>query len=187
MEKFIYLKNNLNDLDLEENDIGTIVKKINSNIFLINFLRTNREEKIFNNQFNEFDINESGDLKKFKVCDRCFKRLPTDEFSNNRIKKGGVITKRPSCKSCRKVKDGKSISSSDRKKWEKNKPIHNSLFQCQICKKNLIVGVSKIVLDHNHKTGKVRGYICESCNTGIGRFDDDPNIVKNAIDWLSEN
>ena len=33
-------------------------------------------------------------------------------------------------------------------------------------------------------TGKVRGFLCESCNTGIGRFDDDIEILKKAIHWL---
>ena len=42
----------------------------------------------------------------------------------------------------------------------------------------------QIVLDHNHKTGEVRGYLCESCNTGIGRFDDDVTILKRAITYL---
>jgi len=45
--------------------------------------------------------------------------------------------------------------------------------------------VSKIVLDHCHHTGNVRGYLCESCNTGIGRFDDDIEIIDRAINWLN--
>tara|TARA_B110000211_G_C14040063_1_gene536362 strand:- start:1400 stop:1552 length:153 start_codon:yes stop_codon:yes gene_type:complete len=48
------------------------------------------------------------------------------------------------------------------------------------------VGISKIVLDHDHSTGEVRGWLCESCNTGIGRFDDDPQIVQKAINWLKK-
>ena len=59
------------------------------------------------------------------------------------------------------------------------------IFECPICLKISIVGITKIVLDHNHSTGEIRGYLCESCNTGIGRFKDDVNILKNGIEWLS--
>jgi len=31
--------------------------------------------------------------------------------------------------------------------------------QCEICDRN-----KKLVLDHNHKTGKIRGWICINCN-----------------------
>ncbi len=38
--------------------------------------------------------------------------------------------------------------------------------------------MSRIVLEHNHKTGEPRGYVCDSCNTGMGRFDDDVEIIE---------
>ena len=44
--------------------------------------------------------------------------------------------------------------------------------------------MTRHVLDHNHKSGEVRGYLCESCNTGIGRFDDDIHQIENAIEWV---
>lgn len=39
-------------------------------------------------------------------------------------------------------------------------------------------------MDHDHKTGKVRGLLCTPCNTGIGMLQDDPEIVKKALDYL---
>jgi hypothetical protein len=134
-----------------------------------------------------FDMTKTGDSCEHKVCDRCFKRLPSNHFSNNRHKKDNFITKRPSCKNCRKIKDGKSVSKMDRSVWAAKKPKLFEPFTCPICNKTTIVGISKIVLDHNHTTGKVRGYLCESCNTGIGRFDDDTILVRRALDWLLKN
>ena len=149
-------------------------------------LRTNTLVTLPNKLLVAFDITKVGDRFDAKLCDRCFKLLPTEEmFSNNRLKKGDVITKRPSCKTCRKVKDGVSVSRADREAWEKSKPKEFSPFTCPICEKTTIVGVTKVVLDHCHKTGRVRGWVCESCNTGIGRFDDSPEIVRRAITWLS--
>ena len=61
------------------------------------------------------------------------------------------------------------------------------IFECPICKKRTIPGLtSKIVLDHNHSTGKVRGWICDSCNTGIGRFKDDTKLLEEAIKYLQK-
>lgn len=144
-------------------------------------------EKVPKHFLSRIAITKTGDEYSHKICDRCYKHLPSDtHFSNNRIKKGGKITKRPSCKACRKIKNGKSIKSQDRLKWETLKPKLGQLFTCPICTKTSIGGVSKHVLDHNHQTGQVRGYLCESCNTGIGRFDDNVELVKNAITWLNQ-
>ena len=50
-----------------------------------------------------------------------------------------------------------------------------------------IAGVtSKVVLNHDHGTGVPSGWICDSCNTGLGRFKDDPEILRNAIRYLEE-
>lgn len=39
-------------------------------------------------------------------------------------------------------------------------------------------------IDHDHKTGEVRGIICNRCNMGIGHLGDNPEIVKKALKWL---
>ena len=43
-----------------------------------------------------------------------------------------------------------------------------------------------LAVDHNHKTGKVRGLLCNSCNTSLGKFKDDITLLKRAIEYLEE-
>lgn len=41
--------------------------------------------------------------------------------------------------------------------------------------------------DHNHETGKVRGLLCQMCNTGLGRFFDDIILLEKAAEYLKRN
>lgn len=50
---------------------------------------------------------------------------------------------------------------------------------CLICKKT-----SKLNVDHNHKTGKVRGLLCTPCNRGLGMFQDSPELLITAAQYL---
>ena len=52
---------------------------------------------------------------------------------------------------------------------------------CLICKK---IPTKRLAVDHNHKTEKVRGLLCIKCNSAIGFFQDDINLIKNAYKYL---
>ena len=39
-------------------------------------------------------------------------------------------------------------------------------------------------IDHNHTTGQVREILCGSCNTGIGYFMEDPEVLESAARYL---
>ncbi|MDE2097011.1 MAG: hypothetical protein KGL39_07180 [Patescibacteria group bacterium] len=39
-------------------------------------------------------------------------------------------------------------------------------------------------LDHCHKTGKFRGWLCFSCNTGLGKLGDSTTGLKRALAYL---
>ena len=41
-------------------------------------------------------------------------------------------------------------------------------------------------VDHDHKTGKVRGILCAHCNSLLGHAFDNPEILKSAIKYLSQ-
>jgi hypothetical protein len=44
--------------------------------------------------------------------------------------------------------------------------------------------VPAVEIDHDHKTGRVRGAVCRNCNTGLGRFHDDPDMLHRAVEYL---
>lgn len=55
--------------------------------------------------------------------------------------------------------------------------------KCSICKKT----VSRLNVDHCHKTGKTRGLLCTNCNIGLGNFKDNIEILKRAIKYLKQS
>lgn len=67
---------------------------------------------------------------------------------------------------------------------------YNKLFAeqngcCKICKTHQNEFKKKLHVDHNHKTGEVRGLLCHNCNLAIGRLKEDPAIVKSVLEYLS--
>jgi hypothetical protein len=42
-------------------------------------------------------------------------------------------------------------------------------------------------LDHDHKTGKFRGWLCQSCNVGLGHLGDSIASLQSAIAYLIRN
>ena len=56
--------------------------------------------------------------------------------------------------------------------------------ECPVCQANLNSQKVRKVIDHNHTTGKVRGVLCSTCNTGIGLFKENQAYMSQAISYL---
>lgn len=54
---------------------------------------------------------------------------------------------------------------------------------CAIC--NNTSKNKALAIDHNHKTGEVRGLLCQNCNLAIGLFKENIIILNKAIEYLS--
>ena len=58
--------------------------------------------------------------------------------------------------------------------------------RCAIClKESPGSRYNRFAVDHDHKTGKVRGLLCRACNTGLGFFEDDQKLLMSAMRYLS--
>jgi hypothetical protein len=68
-----------------------------------------------------------------------------------------------------------------------NEMVINQNNVCAICGKEETEKNNKLSIDHDHETGMVRNLLCHKCNRGLGSFNDDIEILKNAVAYLSKH
>ena len=51
---------------------------------------------------------------------------------------------------------------------------------CAIC-----LSAFRLVVDHSHSTGKVRGLLCRNCNRALGLFRENVQALNRAIEYLA--
>lgn len=63
--------------------------------------------------------------------------------------------------------------------------------RCHICKLQMTEprpqkgqASTTVVVDHDHETGKMRALLCKKCNTGLGFFNDNVDLLQKAIKYL---
>lgn len=56
---------------------------------------------------------------------------------------------------------------------------------CCICGAKEAECSTKLHLDHDHATGRFRGWLCSTCNTGIGMFHDSTHLLVRALEYLT--
>jgi hypothetical protein len=64
---------------------------------------------------------------------------------------------------------------------------YNSMYtgKCEICEKPYdLGGYNGLCVDHDHHTGDVRGLLCSSCNTFLGKYENNPHIIDNMKSYL---
>jgi Recombination endonuclease VII len=52
---------------------------------------------------------------------------------------------------------------------------------CMLCRRRPIEG---LCVDHCHVVEMLRSLLCRRCNAGLGKFDDNPNLLRGGADYL---
>lgn len=112
-----------------------------------------------------------------KTCTKCKQLLDNSCFRiDSQGRKGeSKIYLRPECQECEK-KIRNQLKKA--RKLATKKPL-----KCECCNRT----ENKLVVDHDHITGKFRGWLCKSCNLGIGKLGDDLKSVKMAVKYLESS
>jgi hypothetical protein len=114
-------------------------------------------------------------------CKECKKTKPFTDFGINTATKTGYNY---ACKECIKHRNqeqyfkhlwGLSLSELEQLKKKQK-------YKCACCKEKV-----DLVIDHHHKTGLVRGLLCNQCNQAIGKLKDNEQIVSNVLRYLKKH
>lgn len=140
-----------------------------------------------------------------KRCQKCERLYPLTEFTKDLSKKD---SKNIYCRSCcrkqlkenRKKSDYNAKRKKSRYKYrnyeadymlkfrygitreERTQMLENQGNVCKICKTD----DKRFVIDHCHKTGKIRGLLCDRCNLTLGRVEENIEILSNMISYLGD-
>lgn len=180
---FVVLTENTSGIEI--NSVGFVeeIRGTQANVFFIGKLK---EIYIDISKIEFLDVTTTGKPHKYKICNIChILKEDYKDFDINQTDALGRKTTRPTCTECRRTIDGTALRISEKKRLESKKP--ELFFICPICKKASIPGVTaNLVIDHDHETGNARTWICDSCNTGLGRFKDSIELLKEAIKYLKK-
>ncbi len=164
-----------------------VMRKAGRSASRVYLIGQNEDYMISNKSIAVIDPTKTGKGFSKKICNICHVLKPHSAFEINQTDAKGRKTSRPSCQLCRRGIDQKPMTAAAKKEAEKDRPQAGTLWRCPICQKRSIVGVTaKVVLDHRHSDGASRRFLCDSCNTGLGRFKNGSNYLRNAIAYLEK-
>lgn len=114
-----------------------------------------------------------------KTCTRCREAKPLDAVNfplHNRTKSGFDSW----CRPCRnEYRKEYRVPPGVRPDQQHRVVDARQLGSCIICG-----AIENIVVDHDHRTGRVRGALCQSCNMGLGHFKDNPELLELAAMYV---
>lgn len=172
--------------NIKPHSVG-LVNALNGESAMVHFVGINLTVRVDFENIECIDVTKTGKGFSHKICNMCHILKKTEVFSINQTDTKGQKTTRPSCNACRKNIDGASMPMPEKKRMDEIRPLKHSVFCCPVCEKRTIVDLTvRIVKDHDHDTGMGREWICDSCNTGLGRFKDNPDFLKSAIAYLQK-
>ena len=147
-----------------------------------------------------------------KRCPKCCKDKSLNEYSKDKSKADGLCFY---CKVCcskyakewrtrdieasrLKEKEWRNNNRDkvreSRYKWrygisrsDKNQLLESQGNKCATCSRTTPGGIGHWHTDHDHKTGKVRGILCNRCNLVLGNVEDSEELLMNLCSYLNKH
>lgn len=136
-----------------------------------------------------------------RTCTKCGETKPLSEFWKDRSKRHGYSARCKPCKASAHSQYRKLNDYDKRRYWkdpqaERERHLvrkygvtqvdYDTMFsaqqgRCAICQKEQ---PKSFDVDHDHRTGRVRGLLCTNCNLMIGHAGDDPARLHEAARYL---
>lgn len=118
-----------------------------------------------NKSIEDFPSHKRKPLGKDYICKPCASKRSSQTYTKEEIQ---IKNK----KAMMKMKYNLSLSTlAEMKEAQSSK--------CLICKEE-----KELVVDHCHSSGRVRGLLCRTCNSGLGMFKDNLLFLKSAMEYL---
>lgn len=113
-----------------------------------------------------------------KLCIDCKLILPINQFGKDKTL---LLPRCKKCDSFKRIFDKYGLT-----KDEYIKILEEQEYCCKICH-NPEIFYEKLIVDHNHNTGIVRGLLCSFCNKALGSFKNNPLYLREAANYLENN
>ena len=169
-------------------DILSLPKKINSPYWSKKRLKdlnktpyTEKKFKHWENIFYRGEIKIIGKETDLYECKRCHRVLPPAAFTTCNIRQDGAYYLMKSCREC------ESLNRAERKIVRKNAPPQPERCECCHKKAGTLWGIINLNADHAHETTVFRGWLCGTCNTGMGKLGDNLEGVLQAAIYLEND
>lgn len=145
--------------------------------------------------------------RQAKVCRACGEMKPFAEFTRQKASPDGHEGKCKACHVAHSREHTLAWQARDPEGFQRSRRLTNaalrfgvtreevaavleaSEYACAICgtpvrDKARPGDKARACIDHDHETGRIRGVLCDPCNNGLGRFEDDPERLIAAAHYL---
>ncbi len=152
-------------------------------------------------EFYKFRRDKDGYDKRCRICQNERARQTRQKYRDKWLVEDPYFNALPKrCAKCKQVKDAicfsrDNVTACGLQRWCKECQLTNYRMlkygcdlptnpKCAICGYTNSKSYPKLGIDHDHKTGEVRGVLCSFCNTGLGSFRDNTELLSAAIKYL---
>jgi hypothetical protein len=115
------------------------------------------------------------DSSEKRTCAECGEEREVTDFAlNGKQTRRGERYRARRCNSC--------MREYFRRMRQLRKTVGARSLNCELCRR-----IGQVVLDHDHTTGDFRGWLCVTCNCGLGKLGDDITSIRRAIGYLDRS